>query len=324
VHVSRREPPQDFARQLYGNMDRVLAWTTDGQSIGSVQKRRIYSALHGDTHMVSANSVQRSLKPASAVVASNDALSVKAERFVASYMEHGNATRAYREAFDVSGMLPATIKRKAFDVLHSAPVAVRLGELRTIAAEALNTSVAELALQAHEIATATVHDLQPVEVYACRVCHSADGRHPAWIDADEYADACEAWAASQDSPKPLKKPDARGGFNHDVFAAPSPSCKACRGHGVPVMRTLPTADLSPGARQLYAGATVAPDGTLRVMVEDRTKWADMRNKLLGLYVVKTESKSLNVSMTAAEVAAIASRTPDEIVQLLFKRKGATP
>jgi len=259
--------------------------------------------------------------PQSSTPAPAAELSPQQRAFVYGYMEHGNAAAAYRQAF---GVTHSYARVDACKLLKVPRVAAAVADLRRIAAEALNTSVAELALQAHEVATASVHDLQPIEVYACRVCHSADGRHPAWIDADEYADACEAWAASQDSPKPLKKPSAAGGFNHDVFAAPNPSCRACRGHGVPVMRTLPTSELSPGARALYEGATVAPDGTLRVMVADRAKWADMRNKLLGLYVVKTESKSVSVSMSAEEAARIAARPVDEIVKLLFRPKDATP
>jgi phage terminase small subunit len=237
----------------------------------------IYSVKLYETQPLGANPVQHMTK---ALPAPADELTPAQHRFVVEYMEHGNATAAYRVAFDTNH---AAVRVDACRLLRVPTVAARVAELRAIAADALNTSVAELVLQAHEIATASVHDLQPVEVYACRVCHSADGRHPAWVDVEEYADACEAWAASQDSPKPLKKPSAAGGFNHDVFAAPSPSCKACRGHGVPVMRTLPTAELSPGARALYAGATVGSDGQLRVMVEDRAKWADMRNKLIGAY-----------------------------------------
>jgi phage terminase small subunit len=263
---------------------------------------------------------------ANTLPATADELTPTQHAFVAEYMANGgNATAAYRVTADTD---PArsygAMRVDAHRMLHQPAVARRVSELRRIAAEALNTSVSELALQAHELATASVHELQPIEVYACAVCHSADGKHAQWIDADDYADACEAWAASLGTPKPLRKPSAAGGFGRDTMAAPNPECRSCRGHGIPVMRTRPTAELSPGARQLFEGATVAPDGTLRVMVADRAKWADMRNKLLGLYVVKTESKSLSVSMTAAEAAEIAARPVDEIVRLLFKPKVATP
>jgi phage terminase small subunit len=252
-----------------------------------------------------------------------DELTPLQHAFVAEFVANGgNASAAYRNAVpDEAGCSPGVVRVMAHRMLRAPVVAARVAELRAIAAEALNTSVAELALQAHELATASVHDLQPIEVYACRVCHSADGRHPAWLDTEEFTEACEAWAASLDSPKPLKRPSAAGGFNHDVFAAPSPSCRVCRGHGVPVMRTLPTGELSPGARALYAGATVAPDGTLRVMVEDRAKWAHMRNQLIGAYAptkvegrhahlhVHRQAPDTRTPMTADEAVALLEQTP---------------
>lgn len=247
-----------------------------------------------------------------------DALSIKDAAFVASYVQHGNAARSYREAFDTSGMLPATIKRKAFDVLHSGPVSRRVAELRKAAGEALGTNLGALVLDCYEMATTSPDELMPVDVHACRVCASTDGKHPAWSDVEEFSDACEAWSASLNGPKPLRKPSAAGGFAYDPFAPVNPTCKGCHGRGLSTVRILPSSEWSAIARRMYAGAVVDDEGrVLKLLFEDKSKYVDMLHKLLGLYTVKTESKSLNVNynLTAPTTAQPPMSAEDALAKL---------
>jgi phage terminase small subunit len=59
----------------------------------------------------------------------------KQERFCCEYIECGNATEAYRRAYDAGKMLPATVGNKAAIVLKHPAVVARLKELRQPAIE---------------------------------------------------------------------------------------------------------------------------------------------------------------------------------------------
>lgn len=59
-----------------------------------------------------------------------DKLTPKQERFCIEYFKCGNASQAYRIAYDAEKMADATINRKAFDVLANGKVTARLDELK--------------------------------------------------------------------------------------------------------------------------------------------------------------------------------------------------
>jgi hypothetical protein len=60
-------------------------------------------------------------------------LTPKQERFLAAYLESGNASEAYRRAYDAKGMKPETVNRAAFALLGNAKIAARLAALRATA-----------------------------------------------------------------------------------------------------------------------------------------------------------------------------------------------
>lgn len=57
-------------------------------------------------------------------------LTPKQENFCLAYLETGNASEAYRRAYDVGGMTDTSINRKAKEVLDNGKIAARLSELR--------------------------------------------------------------------------------------------------------------------------------------------------------------------------------------------------
>lgn len=59
----------------------------------------------------------------------------KQEKFCALYVETGNASEAYRQAYDASKMQPATINVKASQLLAQDKISVRVGELKALHAE---------------------------------------------------------------------------------------------------------------------------------------------------------------------------------------------
>lgn len=77
-------------------------------------------------------------------------LTVKQERFAAAYIETGNASEAYRQAYDADGMSPNSVHREAHAVLENPKVAARVAALQTELKErhkvTVDRIVAELAL----------------------------------------------------------------------------------------------------------------------------------------------------------------------------------
>ena len=61
-------------------------------------------------------------------------LTLKQKAFVAAYLETGNATEAYRRAYDCSNMTEKSINENASKLLKNAKVAPRLHELQERAA----------------------------------------------------------------------------------------------------------------------------------------------------------------------------------------------
>jgi len=217
--------------------------------------------------------------------APTDDLTVGEHAFAAQYATHGNATKAFKAVFGIEpGRSPAAIRLAASDLALKPAVRARVVELRSIAADALSANVAELALQAHEIATASLVDIMPIDVFGCRHCHGIGGRHQ-WRDAAEACKAIDDWMRSANSPTPKPMPaGTEGGYGYSSRAPANPECEACRGLGVPVQRIVPSCDWSEGAKQAYEGVQTDDEGRVtKVLIADRSKWAHQRNQLAGSY-----------------------------------------
>jgi phage terminase small subunit len=80
-------------------------------------------------------------------------LTQKQEAFCCAYIETGNASEAYRRAYDAAQMLPATVNRKAVDLMDDAKIAARLKELRQPAVEK-----AQITLESHLAELASLRD----------------------------------------------------------------------------------------------------------------------------------------------------------------------
>lgn len=71
-----------------------------------------------------------------------DALTPKQEAFARAFVETGNASEAYRRAYDVSpSTKPETVNRKAVEVLKNGKVTARVDELQAEIAERHNVTI---------------------------------------------------------------------------------------------------------------------------------------------------------------------------------------
>lgn len=72
-------------------------------------------------------------------------LTVKQEKFCQAWLRTGNASAAYRQAYDAQRMQPQTVNRKAIELTRNGRIAARMAELQTpVVAEAQMTLAAHL------------------------------------------------------------------------------------------------------------------------------------------------------------------------------------
>src|SRR5262245_29757540 len=68
------------------------------------------------------------------------ATSPKREAFAVAFVEMQSATGAYRAEYDCTGMLPSTVRQRAYELRHSADVAARIRALYDEAAKGTTIS----------------------------------------------------------------------------------------------------------------------------------------------------------------------------------------
>lgn len=66
--------------------------------------------------------------------AKSNKLTKKQEAFAQAYVETGNASEAYRRAYNASGMKPATVNRKAAEQLENGKITARVAAIQSKAA----------------------------------------------------------------------------------------------------------------------------------------------------------------------------------------------
>ena len=89
------------------------------------------------------------------------ALTIKQEKFCMVYIETGNASEAYRKAYNCENMKEATINNKAYELLKKGDITARLGELRDKHAERHNITVSDLIKELEEIKTVALSAMIP-------------------------------------------------------------------------------------------------------------------------------------------------------------------
>lgn len=85
-------------------------------------------------------------------------LTIKQERFCQKYLECGNASEAYRFAYNVENMKPATIGRKAAEVMANGTITAKLKSLRAKSEDKFEITKNRLLKEAASIALAPISD----------------------------------------------------------------------------------------------------------------------------------------------------------------------
>lgn len=89
------------------------------------------------------------------------ALTIKQEAFALAYVETGNASEAYRQAYDAAGMKPASINRKAKELMDNGKIAARVEQLQSKAVERHEITVSDLIRELEEARVAASTSEKP-------------------------------------------------------------------------------------------------------------------------------------------------------------------
>jgi phage terminase small subunit len=244
-----------------------------------------------------------------ATIGDGAALTPKQARFAALYSEYGNAARAYRQAFDCGpDTSPVTVRRMAYELVHTPKVATRIRALQAAAAEATVVSVRSRMVRLQLIVDADPSELVSIAGSACRHCHG-EGHGYQWRDEAELATAVDRYMRALDASKPLQAPDTAGGFGFRGNREPNVNCPHCDGEGVARTIITPTDQLSASARALFKGVRQKANGEIEVMMHDQLAASDQLNKLQSAYV--SQSINLNANVSVSQPSDLA--TPEALL-----------
>jgi len=123
-------------------------------------------------------------------------LTPKQERFCIEYFNTGNASEAYRRAYDAGDMAPATINVKASELLSAGKIAVRLKTMRDGAANSAMMTKADVLREAMKIAKFDIRRLYddggaPIPI------HELDADTAAAVQAVDIQEVYEGYGAER-------------------------------------------------------------------------------------------------------------------------------
>lgn len=207
----------------------------------------------------------------------DEILTAKQEAFARLYVEHQNATTAYRLAYEVGYNTPATtVYADAHRTLMRPSVALRVAELQALAVSTTIIKARDILQQQMDVASADPNDLVRIESRNCRKCWGV-GFEYQWQDI-EYANKLQDALDTGVIP-----PSDRGGFDFNPQREPNPACPHCYGAGVRVVFVTDSAKLSGKARRLYKGVKMDRFGSVEVQMTDQAGARQEVSKLLGAY-----------------------------------------
>ncbi len=211
-------------------------------------------------------------------------LTPKQLRFVVEYFATGNATEAYRRAYDVTRMQATTVARNAHALLRNDKIATLVAQRKQEAITQASFGLKEAFAELVTVATADATELTAYRRLCCRHCWGVGNAYQ-WVDEDEYEAEYEAWTARQSAKRKTTRdpqPSDVGGYGFAFNERPNPECPRCRGEGKADAFFADTRFLSPAAKRLFRGVKVTKDG-VQVLTRDPDAALDKIVRMLGGY-----------------------------------------
>jgi len=205
--------------------------------------------------------------------------------FVARYLVHMNGARAAIEA----GYSENTAREIASQLL--AKPEVQEAVQRAIDARIKRTEITQdkVLRQLWDLANADPNDLVEIRRVCCRYCHGKGHRYQRtqreMQDALKKFERDKLQAAAMGQNFSLEF-DAQGGVGYDQRRDSAADCPECCGDGVVEVFIKDSRDLSPQARQLYAGVERSKDGSFKIKMRDQDAALVNVAKHLGMFQTK--------------------------------------
>lgn len=89
------------------------------------------------------------------------ALTPKQEAFALAYVETGNASEAYRRAYNAGNMKPETVNRTAKELMDNPKIAARVHEIRSAHVERHETTVDDILRELEEARVVALQQEKP-------------------------------------------------------------------------------------------------------------------------------------------------------------------
>ncbi len=227
------------------------------------------------------------------------------------FAEHYAVFDSPVDAWQASGEVAPTTKRTsmqraAYAMLGRTHVRQRITEIRNAMAEAgPQASRAALVADLQEAVAVDVREIVALNVHHCRECYST----PAYTDAWPINVALALDAGHAPPPSPLKA----GVFDPD--REPCPTCAACRGAGINVVRFTPFDKLSAPAKRLLRGVECHSDGSIKkILLADQSALRLELHKTVPNFYAPTTSVNLNLNATVKPLKR--GMTVEEALQVM--------
>lgn len=213
-------------------------------------------------------------------------LTIKEDIFCTELMKQGgaafgNASEAYRVAFNCKNMKGVTVNRRACDLVKRPHIRAALDKLQTDIAKEAKFTTQDLFRHWVNIVTADVNELVQHRVEACRYCHGKDHMYQ-WTTETEYAKALELHKRSGAT----TELECGGGFGYTPNVKPNKKCPECSGKGLSQVYIADTRYMSESAKMLYNGIKRTANG-VEIVLRNKDSALESIAKFLGAYKIES-------------------------------------
>lgn len=211
-------------------------------------------------------------------------ITIRVQRFIDEYMIDGNASRAYRAAYNCAKSKDKTIVTNASLLLADTDVAKIVQTLRKRVTESKLMTVKDVLVEFQQMATADVGKIVQHRRLNCRHCNGANFAYQ-WRDVDEFAKALQVahdnnLQRRKNKQKAIPIPTDDGGYGFRRTHDPHSGCPKCDGEGIEDVFIADTRKLTGPERKMIAGIEVKQHG-VKVTLHDQKDAMKNVGHLLG-------------------------------------------
>lgn len=212
--------------------------------------------------------------------------------FCYAYLKHNfNGSKAYREIYP--GASEPSARALASDLLAKVNVREFVAQLIEQRIEESGIEVGDVVRKLWATATADPNELIEVRRNCCRHCYGADGKYQytqgEWT-AELHRHEADVLRAERDGKRAPRRPDPQGGVGFHKRMPPLPDCEECFGDGVEEVFVKDSRELSPAARELYAGVKTTQHG-VEIKTHSRDKAVELLGRHLAMFTDNVDHKN---------------------------------